>query len=188
MYATGVIHGRFQVLHNDHLKYLLSGKARCRHLVVGITNPDPILTARDETDPQRSEPFFNPLTYFERYTMVRAALKDSDLETGEFSIVPFPINFPDLYHYYVPVDAVYFLSIYDNWGRRKLSRFQELGLRTEILSERRAEEKGISAGKVRRYMVENHPWEDLVPPSTKRLMEEWGIPERMRQLHRDRPG
>ena len=38
---TGIIHGRFQILHNDHVKYLLAGKQFCRHLVVGITNPDP---------------------------------------------------------------------------------------------------------------------------------------------------
>ena len=43
MHKIGVIHGRFQLLHNDHLKYLLAGKKRCEHLVVGITNPDPAL-------------------------------------------------------------------------------------------------------------------------------------------------
>ena len=43
MYDIGVIHGRFQVPHNDHLRYLLAGKALCRHLVVGLTNPDPSL-------------------------------------------------------------------------------------------------------------------------------------------------
>lgn len=43
MVEQGVIHGRFHILHNDHLKYLLAGKlARC-HLIVGITNPDPTL-------------------------------------------------------------------------------------------------------------------------------------------------
>jgi nicotinamide-nucleotide adenylyltransferase len=41
LYELGVIHGRFQVLHNDHLRYILAGKELCRHLVVGITNPDP---------------------------------------------------------------------------------------------------------------------------------------------------
>ena len=35
MRQTGVIHGRFQVLSNDHLCYLLAGKARCCHLIVG---------------------------------------------------------------------------------------------------------------------------------------------------------
>ncbi|MFC1888297.1 hypothetical protein ACFL4G_00935, partial [Thermodesulfobacteriota bacterium] len=54
MEETGVIHGRFQVFHNDHLAYVLAGKARCRHLVVAITNPDPTLTRDDPADPDRS--------------------------------------------------------------------------------------------------------------------------------------
>ena len=58
----------------DIRRYLLAGKARCEHLVVGITNPDPTLTREDEADPQRSIPSANPLTYFERYVMIRAAL------------------------------------------------------------------------------------------------------------------
>ena len=41
MIEIGVVHGRFQLFHLDHLKYVLGAKARCRHLVVGITNPDP---------------------------------------------------------------------------------------------------------------------------------------------------
>jgi len=55
MIDTGAIHGRFQVLHNDHMKYLLAGKERCVHLVIGITNPDPILTRADPADPERSD-------------------------------------------------------------------------------------------------------------------------------------
>ena len=54
MHELGVIHGRFQLLHNDHLKYLLAGKQRCRHLVIGITNPDPTLTRADPADPART--------------------------------------------------------------------------------------------------------------------------------------
>jgi len=52
--TMGVIHGRFQVLHHDHLNYIMTGKTRCNHLVVGITNPDPILSKEDSADPQRS--------------------------------------------------------------------------------------------------------------------------------------
>ena len=62
LYETVVIHGRIQVLHNDHLKYLLAGKAHCRRLVVGITNPDPFLTRNENADPKRSDPLANPLT------------------------------------------------------------------------------------------------------------------------------
>ena len=81
---VGVIHGRFQVLHNDHLKYLLAGKVRCKHLVVGITNPDPTLTREDSADPKRTRLISNPLTYFERYTMVGAALVEAGVSPRGF--------------------------------------------------------------------------------------------------------
>jgi len=179
---TGVIHGRFQVLHNDHLKYLMSGKAGCRHLVVGITNPDPSLTRDDPSDPERSRPASNPLTYFERYTLIRSALKDEGLTDDEFSIVPFPINFPDLYHHYIPMNATFFLTIYDRWGEQKLERFQSLGLRTEILWRKPQEEKGLRGTEIRKRMIRGEPWENLVPPSAARLLKEWDIPGRLRGI------
>jgi nicotinamide-nucleotide adenylyltransferase len=108
MHELGVIHGRFQVLHNDHLVYLLAGKKRCKHLVIGITNPEPKLTAPDTADPQRSMAEANPFTYFERYRMVYAAMRGEGIETDQFSIVPFPINFPERYIFYVPLEAIFF--------------------------------------------------------------------------------
>jgi nicotinamide-nucleotide adenylyltransferase len=186
MIETGVIHGRFQVLHKDHLKYLMAGKARCRHLVVGITNPDPTLTGQESADPHRSDPFANPLTYFERYTIVRTVLNAEGLSPALFSVVPFPINFPDLYTHYVPVDATYFLTIYDDWGKKKLERFRSLGLKVEVLWERPLAKKGISGNQVRHHMVDGGPWEDLVPESTHRLMEMWDIPARLRRLRQNK--
>lgn len=183
MIELGVIHGRFHVLHNDHLKYLMAGKAKCRHLVIGITNPDPTLTKEDSADPNRSSSIANPLTYFERYTMVRAALEESDENPTDFSIVPFPINFPNLYTYYVPLQATFFLTIYDDWGRRKLEHFQSLGLKTEVLWERLPSQKGLSASDIRLRIVRDEPWEHLIPPSTRDLIALWDIPARLHKLH-----
>ena len=180
----GVIHGRFQVLHHDHLKYLTAGKARCRHLVVGITNPDPTLTRDDPADPQRSQPAANPLSYFERYVMIQAALLDAGLGSSDFSVVPFPINLPELWGHYVPLDATFFLTIYDQWGRRKLEQFKEHGLKIEVLWERKLDEKGLRASEVRKRMAEGSPWSHLVPKSTEILMRRWGIPERLQKLNR----
>lgn len=187
MTKTGVIHGRFQVLHTDHMKYLLAGKARCNHLVVGITNPDPELTGEDLADTQRSMRSSNPLTYFERYTMVRAALLEAQLNYDEFSVVPLPINMPALFKYYVPMEAVFYLTIYDQWGKRKLEIFRSLGLRTEILWERPPQKKGISGKDVRRKMMNNDPWEHLVPPSVATLMKRWDIPSRLRTIGDKKP-
>ncbi len=181
-YETGVIHGRFQVVHNDHVRYLLAGKRLCRHLVVGITNPDPLLTRKEGSDLKRSDPSANPLTYYERYILIRSTLAESGLKPEEFSVVPLPINLPELYQYYVPMDAVFFLSIYDEWGRRKLGCFQSLGLKTHVLREVPLGEKGISGSDVRNRMLRGEPWEHLVPQVVGTLLKKWDIPARLRKI------
>ena len=182
IYDTGVIHGRFQVPHNDHLTYLLAGKALCRHLVVGITNPEPLMVREEAADQHRSDPLANPLTYYERYCLVKAALTARKLPPDAFSIVPLPINLPERYHHYVPMDGVFFVTIYDAWGERKLHYFQSLGVRTHILRRVTPEEKGLSASDVRRLMAQGQPWQHLVPPPVAELLSEWEIPERLRNL------
>jgi nicotinamide mononucleotide adenylyltransferase len=179
----GVIHGRFQVLHNDHLSYLLAGKSRCRHLIVGVTNPDPVLTRGDPADPNRSSPLANPLTYFERYTMVREVLLAAGVGHADFSIVPFPISLPALYRFYLPLDAMFYLTIYDEWGKRKLERFKAAGLKTTVLWARDLEDKGLRASDIRKRMILGKEWEHLVPQKTERLMTLWGVPNRLRELH-----
>lgn len=181
-FELGIIHGRFQVLHNDHLRYLLAGKGLCRHLIVGITNPDPHLTREDAADKHRHSRLANPLTYWERYLMVHRSLAEAGVALEAFSIVPFPINFPELYRYYVPLDAVFFLSIYDDWGRKKLATFRSLDLKTHILWEVPPEKKGISGSTVRELMLHGGSWEEMVPAGVASLMKEWEIPARLRSL------
>ena len=176
---VGVIHGRFQVLHNDHLRYLLAGRARCRRLVVGVTNPAPGLTRDEKADPDRSAPAANPLTYYERQAMVRAALTAAGTAEADLTVVPFPVNLPALYRWYVPLDALFFLTIYDAWGRRKREYFESLGLRIEVLWEVPPEEKGISGADVRRLMAEGGAWEALVPPAVAALARQWDLPARL---------
>jgi nicotinamide mononucleotide adenylyltransferase len=184
MHETGVVHGRFQIFHNDHMKYLQAAKARCRHLVVGITNPDPTLTRYDPADPGRSSPAHNPLSYYERYRVVQRTLQEQLWSWEEFSIVPLPINFPELYQFYVPLTATFFLTIYDDWGERKLHMFQSLGLTTEILWRRPVAEKGLTSTKVRQMMAAGLDWRPLVPPGVAVMLEMLGIPQRLQELAR----
>jgi nicotinamide-nucleotide adenylyltransferase len=181
-YEIGVIHGRFQVLHNDHIKYLMAGKKLCKYLVVGITNPDPSLTRDSDTNPHRSTPFANPLTYYERYLMTQAALIEQGLRLTEFSIVPFPINVPELIKYYVPLDAIFFLTIYDDWGRQKREYLQSLGLKIHVLWEVPIEQKGLSSSDIRESMMKGEKWEHHVPSSVAKLMKQWKIAKRLKQM------
>lgn len=183
-YDIGVIHGRFQVLHNDHIKYLMAGKELCEHLIVGITNPDPTLTRDLEVNPHRSTPVANPLTYYERYIMLRNALLEQGLKYSDFSIVPFPINFPELIKYYVPIDSTFFLTIYDDWGRQKKQFLESLGLKIYVLWEVRPENKGLSSSDIRKAMIEDKPWEHFIPTSVVKLLKEWKIIKRLKDISR----
>jgi nicotinamide-nucleotide adenylyltransferase len=185
VYDVGVIHGRFQVLHNDHVRYLLSSMEHCRHLVVGITNAEPDMIHDETADPQRSTALGNPLTYYERYQLVRSGLVESGVELNDFSIVPLPISQPERYRYYVPLDAVFFLSIYDDWGRRKKQYFESLGLTTHVLREVTPAEKGISGTDVRQRIMDGEPWHHLVPASVAALLENWNIATRLRDIQSD---
>jgi nicotinamide mononucleotide adenylyltransferase len=179
MVDIGIAHGRFQHFHLDHLKYVLAAKERCRRLVVGITNPDPTLTKFDQADPHRSLETDNPLTFYERFVILREALLETGLDFREFSLVPLPINFPELYRYYVPLDATFFLTIYDDWGERKLAMFTSLGLTVDVLWRKPASEKGLTATALRRMMGQGQAWEHLVPPAVARLVKDLGLQERL---------
>lgn len=179
LHPLGVIHGRFQVLHNHHLRYLLAGKDRCDHLVIGITNPDPSLTAEESAAPERAAPDHNPLTYFERHVMVRHALVEAGVPLTEFSVVPLPINRPELITHYVPRGAVYFLTIYDDWGREKHRRLQGLGLPTQVMWEKPEQEKGITGTQVRDVIRNGGDWPSLVPAAVARLVRKWRLQERL---------
>ncbi|MFX1502169.1 MAG: adenylyltransferase/cytidyltransferase family protein [Promethearchaeota archaeon] len=182
IYDIGVIHGRFQILHNDHIKYLLAGKELCKHLIVGITNPDPSLTRNSDTNPHRSTSIANPLTYYERYVMIEAALIEQGLHLSSFSIVPFPINVPELIKYYVPTDAVFFLTIYDDWGREKKKKFELLGLKIHILWEVTLEKKGLSSSNIREAIIQDKEWEHFLPYCVVKLLKKWNIPLRLKKL------
>ncbi|HEV2639532.1 MAG TPA: hypothetical protein VGX23_30625 [Actinocrinis sp.] len=178
-HPVAVIHGRFQPLHLGHLEYLLAGAERSRMLIVGITNPDPWQTAVEETDPSRSLDGSNPFTYYERYLMVEGALREAGVPDERMRIVPFPHSFPERLRHYAPPDAVYLLTVYDDWGDEKQSRFQSLGLHTEIMWRRL--DKPISGTRVRQAIAAGADWEDLVPPAVARVIKESGADARITQ-------
>lgn len=176
----GIVHGRFQPLHIGHMEYLLVGKEKCDFLIVGITNSDPRLIREDPSDKRRGKPSSNPLTYFERLMIIQQALTNEGIEASEFCVVPFPINVPELIKYYVPLDAVFFLTIYDAWGERKLKIFESMGLNVEVLW--RQLKKLTTGTEVRNRIAQNKPWEHLVPPATVRAIKQFNVDIRIKKL------
>ena len=111
--------------------------------------------------------------------MVRAVLGHAGVPAEDFSITPFPVTLPRLYKYYAPLDALFFLTIYDAWGLAKLKRFRDMGLNTRVLWERPPEMKGISGKQVRELIRSGGAWHHLVPEPVPELLAEWSFRDRL---------
>jgi cytidyltransferase-like protein len=178
----GVIHGRFQMLHLGHMEYLLAGKSRCDFLYIGVTNPDPELTAPNSNDLKRTNLSANPFTYYERLQMLCNAMLESGVNRNQFEIVPFPINYPQLLKYYVPLDATFFVTVYDTWGEHKLKTLQDLGVNVDLMWRRTMDERLTSGTEVRTLIANDGEWESLIPKSTVEYLRNWKLIERVKSL------
>lgn len=173
----GVIHGRFQMLHKGHMEYLIEGKKRCKRLVIGICNPDNTLMKYDESCPHRATSISNPLTYFERYEMIKGSMLDAGIR--EFDIVPFPINYPELIFNYAPQNAKYYITIYDQWGEQKKKLLMGIGCDVEVMWSRTDADRFTSGTEVRSRIMEGKDWRNLVPDYVYTYTLEHGIDKRI---------
>lgn len=178
--SIGVVHGRFQPMHFGHLnEYILKAKAKCDFLVIGLTNPDPTHTLPDEANLSRSRPQNNPLTYYERLTIIQAVLLDHGLNQNEFVIVPFPINFPQLLRFYTPINAVHYLTVFDEWGEQKVKYLKRNGLKTSVLFRKTVDDKLISSTMVRERLLSRKNWKELVPKPVHDLVDLYNLRQRL---------
>lgn len=176
----GAVCGRFQVFHNDHLKYVLSAKEKCEHLIVGITSPDASLAPIEKVDENRGKNEANPCTYFERMMIIEKSLLQAGLQYDEFHIVPFPIGKAELVKCYVPLEATCFFTIYDLWGEEKVARMSKEGYNVEVLW--KSENKGLSSSFIRKQIAEDKEWKQYVPEATYDYMKKYKIDLRIKNM------
>ncbi|MEE9199557.1 MAG: adenylyltransferase/cytidyltransferase family protein [Dehalococcoidia bacterium] len=171
-FQYGMVHGRFQPFHNDHLDYLKKALARSQHLIIGITNPDPSEIREETTSEHRHLEDSNPFTFFQRMSMIRAALVQEGIGLDRFSFVPFPIHHPDKWPYYLPdpQSVMLYIRVYSDWEQTKVDRFRSRGWRVEVLDP--GSTKGITATEVRQRLLSGGDWEELVPEAVARIIKE----------------
>ena len=162
--GVGIVSGRFQPLHNGHMDYLLAAKKQCQLLVIGITCPDSGLAADGSPDLNRVKPLSNPLNYWERLVMVRDSLLEAGIARSEFEIVPFPMSYDETLLYNAPEHARYYVTIFDEWSKHKLSKIEMLGFDVEILWEQLDKERDVTATKIRTSIIDDtNDWKAMVP-------------------------
>lgn len=182
MIETGVVNGRFQVVHLKHIEYIMAAKMRCNKLFIGITNPDSMHTRETVHDIGRSERSANPLTYMERYEMLRRAMREFNIPENQYDIIPFPVNCSEYLLQYAPREAVYYMGMYDAWDEEKLKILRSLGLDTEILWRKPLEEKAITGADIRNRIATGQEWAHLVPKSVYSYLVEQELDKRIKRL------
>ena len=108
MDEVGCVHGRFQLFHNDHLAYVQAAKQMVKFVWIGIAKFDIAASDANPLGRDRDRPENNPLTYFERITMISEALTEAGMRKDEFGFVPRPIETRlRLSEFMPPVDSCY---------------------------------------------------------------------------------
>ena len=182
MDKTGVVHGRFQVLHFKHMEYILAAKMRCQKLYIGITNPDMLHARPSVHDENRGTKAGNPLSYRERCEMIRGALAEFNVPESQYEIIPFPISYPEYIIQYAPEDAVYYMGMYDEWDEEKYRILKELGLKIHILWRKELENKGTTGAMIRNLIATDQEWAQFVPKSVYAYMKEHELDKRVKRL------
>jgi nicotinamide mononucleotide adenylyltransferase len=177
------VHGRFQPFHNDHLEYVMAAKAQCEFLWIGITKYDISPMEASPLGAPREQPDHNPLSYFERVTMITEALVEAKIERSAFSFVPFPIETPNRLPFFMPTSITCFTTIREEWNRKKIQILEACGYEVVVLWER--SEKAITGSFIRRGIAEGgDEWRKAVPIATARKVDELDLRSRLVELNK----
>lgn len=178
--AQGSAHGRFQPFHNEHLTYVSAAAQRCKFLWIGITKYD-IDAELSPLGREREKPENNPLTYFERISIIADALMETGIDRSSFGFVPFPIEHPKKLKQFLSTSVVCFTTICETWNREKIDVLRREGYPVTVLWER---EKKVSGRVIREQLLnDSTEWKRDVPTATARALERLGIAERLRSLY-----
>lgn len=170
-FSIGMVHGRFQPVHVEHLAYIRRGLERCSLLVIGITNPDRSDRAPEAASSHRHLDDANPFSFCQRAEMIKQCLFDAGEDLRRVSIVPFHLHDPSKWQDYVPPPSatVQYVRAFSVWEDQKIALFEKHGFHVEVLDKRAP--KNVEATQVRNLMRSGGNWRQLVPGGTQRVID-----------------
>ncbi len=162
---VGSVHGRFQPFHNGHLDYVLQAFDRADFVYVGLTQIFRPLS--DDAASRRDTWTSNPLGYFDRMSLIVAALTEFGVPRHRFTVIPFPIEMPEKLPDFCPLDIPCFTTIVDDWNREKIQRLEGVGYKVELLEVSPVDNNRVTSGSEVRKMIrsDDATWKRYVPPS-----------------------
>jgi nicotinamide-nucleotide adenylyltransferase len=168
MVKTGLFVGRFQPFHKGHLGAIKYSLKKVEELIIIVGSA------------QLSHDTLNPFTAGERITMIKVTLKHEKIDDGRYIIIPVPdVNMHSIWFSglksYVPNFDVVFSN--DPLTRRL---GKEDGLRIENIPFIQREK--YRSTEIRKRILINKDWEDLIPVEVSNFIKEIKGDERIREL------
>jgi nicotinamide-nucleotide adenylyltransferase len=169
MIKRGLFVGRFQPFHKGHLGAIVHSLKKVEELIIVVGSA------------QRSHDTLNPFTVGERIMMIRETLKHKKIDAGRYIIIPVPdvdmhsIWFSGLKSY-VPI----FDIVYSN-DPLTCRLAKEDGIRIENIPFIQREK--YRSTEIRKRILINKDWEDLIPVEVSKFIKEIKGDERIRELN-----
>lgn len=165
----GLLIGRLQPLHKGHISVIKETLKEVDELIIGIGSAD------------QSHTNSNPFTSGERVLMLSKALRDYNIDSDRYYIIPLEdIKCNSLWVGHVKMLTPPFEKVYSGNSLVK-QLFREYGV--EVVQPPLFNRKEYSGTEIRRRMLNDEEWEHLVPPVVVDVINEINGIQRMQNLN-----
>jgi nicotinamide-nucleotide adenylyltransferase len=164
----GIYPGRFQPFHLGHLSVVKWALERVDELIIIVGSA------------QESHTLNNPFTAGERIEMIRMALKEYGIPTDRYYIIPIPdILMNNVWAYHVKMYVPAFQKVF---ARNPLvvRLFKEAGVEIDIPPAFNREK--YNSTLIRKLIIMNEEWKDLVPSSVYNYIKSIKGDERLKEI------
>lgn len=166
--VRGILIGRMQPVHNGHMEVIKQILNEVDEIIIGIGSA------------QASHELKDPFTAGERIVMMNQALAEGDIDPSRYYIIPMQdINFNAIWASHVKMLTPPFNIVYSgNPLVKQLFREEGYEVRQPPLYDR----LHLSGSEVRRRILNDENWQELVPNATVELIGEINGVERLKNL------
>lgn len=166
--VRAILIGRMQPVHNGHMQVINKILEEVDEIIIGIGSAQLSHTIKD------------PFTAGERIVMMSQALADENIDPSRYYIIPMEdINFNAIWPSHVKMMTPPFSIVYSGNPLVK-QLFCEEGY--EVKQPPLYDRLHLSGTEVRKRMLEDSDWQELVPQATVDLMNEINGLERLKNL------
>ena len=166
--VRGILIGRMQPVHNGHMEVIKQILNEVDEIIIGIGSA------------QASHELKDPFTAGERVVMMSQALAEKDIDPSRYYIIPMQdINFNAIWVSHVKMLTPPFIIVYSGNPLVK-QLFSEEGY--EVRQPPLYDRLHLSGSEVRRRILNDENWQELVPKASVDLIREINGVDRLKNL------